>query len=61
MLKHVWLPEFQVDTGPPSGSIDWWHSKVYDDGITLTNLTSKKPNWKIQPPIGKRYARKSLT
>ena len=57
MLKHVWLPEFQVDTGPPSGSIDWWANQVYDDGITLTNLTSKKPNWKIPVPIGKRYAR----
>jgi hypothetical protein len=58
MLHHVWLPEFQVDTGPPPGSVDWWALQVYDDGITLGSLTKPRTKLKVRTPIGARYARK---
>ena len=57
MLKHVWLPEFQVDSGPPPGSFDWWQDKVYDDGLTMATMTTKKTKYEIRTPIGKHYVR----
>lgn len=57
MLKHVWLPEFQVDTGPERGSADWWQSQVYGDGLTFSNLTAKKSKLVIRTPIGAHYVR----
>jgi len=57
MLHHVFLPEYQVDTGPQKGSMDWWQAKVYDDGITMANLTATKPKLQIREPIGAHYVR----
>ena len=57
MLKHVWLPEFQVDSGPPPGSFDWWQAKVYDDGLTMATMTTRKTKYEIRTPIGKHYVR----
>jgi hypothetical protein len=59
MLKHVWLPEFQVDTGPEPGSFDWWSQMVYKDGLTLTSLTTKKKIRKQRDPIGKNFGYRS--
>ena len=54
MVKHVWLPQYQVESGPPPGSIDWWQEKVYDDGVSLANLANPRKKYpKARPPIGK--------
>ena len=57
MLKHVWLPEYQIDTGPPPGTFEWWQLQVYDDGLTLSNMTTRRSLPKSREPIGKHFVR----
>jgi hypothetical protein len=57
MLKHVWLPEYQIDEGPPQGSFDWWQDQLYGDGITTSSLTSAKSKLQPRAQIGKHYQR----
>jgi hypothetical protein len=53
MLKHVWLPQYQVDEGPEFESADWWQLRLYDDGITLGNIAKPKKKYpKAREPIG---------
>ena len=53
MLKHVWLPQWQVDTGPQPGSMEWWQTQLYDDGLTLGNIANPKKQYpKGREPIG---------
>ena len=54
MLKHVWLPEFQIESGPQPGTFDWWQNRMYDDGLTLGNLTARK-KFVVKTPIGKKF------
>ena len=59
MLKHAWLPQYQIDEGPEPGSFGWWEAKLYDDGLSLSNIgkQQKKKYAKGREPFGSQFAR----
>ena len=59
MVKHAWLPQYQIDEGPEPGSFGWWEAKLYDDGLSLSNIGKqpKKKYAKGREPFGSQFAR----
>ena len=59
MLKHVWLPQYQVEEGSPPGTMDWWQERLYGDGISLGQMgkQAKKKYPDARKPIGSFYVR----
>lgn len=58
MLKYVWMPEFQVDTGPDPGTVTWWQQTAYGDGISLSSIVDPPKRTKVErKPIGWQFTR----
>ena len=58
MLKHVWLPQWQVDEGPAPGTMDWWQNHLYGDGLSLSNLSNPKKTYpNAREPLGSHFVR----
>lgn len=59
MLKYVWLPDFQIEEGPPPGTVGWVQQNFYGDGLSLTTISERRSQKRGERErIGVRFVRR---